>query len=56
MSHTYFQRLNKSIKARFFNQETLAALIFLIDLIIFEAVVFRVAFRHYFGSLRVVSI
>jgi len=52
MSHTYFQRLKKSIKARFCNQETLAALIFLIGLIIFEAVVFRVAFRHYFGSLR----
>jgi len=34
MSHTYFQRLKKSIKARFFNQETLAALIFLIGMMI----------------------
>lgn len=52
MSTSFFEQLKTSVKNRFFNQETLAALLFLIGLIVYEALVLKVRFRHYFGNLQ----
>ena len=51
MSKSYFQKLKRSVVTALSAKETLAALLFLIGLIIFEALVLEVSFRQYFGSL-----
>jgi glucan phosphoethanolaminetransferase (alkaline phosphatase superfamily) len=52
MSTSFFQRLKTSVNNSFFNRETLAALLFLVGLIVYEALVLKVHFRHYFENLQ----
>lgn len=52
MSNSYFQKLKTSIKTGLFTKETLAALLFLVGLIVYEALVLKVHFRHYFANLQ----
>ncbi len=52
MSNKYFQKLKASVKADLSTKETLVALLFLIGLIVYEALVLKVSFRHYFANLQ----
>lgn len=52
MSNSYFQRLRTSVQTDLFSKETLVALLFLIGLIVFEALVLKVRFRYYFANLQ----
>ncbi len=52
MSNNYLQRLKTFVKTGLFNSETLAALLFLVGLIVYEALVLNIQFRHYFVNLQ----
>ena len=52
MTSNLFHRLKISARVALFTKETLVALLFLIGLIVYEALVLTVHFRHYFGNLQ----
>ena len=50
--NNYLHRLIRSARLFLFTKETLAAFLFLVGLIVYEALVLTVHFRHYFEALR----
>lgn len=52
MSPSLFQKLKTAGKTALFTKETLAAVLFLVGLIVYEMTLLRVPFRHYFQNLQ----